>query len=71
MPKNLSAGVQTASFKQAAPRPGSQFNYHTTFLVVHMLGSRYDRAFDNYARRSYSRVGGHRQVYEVDRVQAN
>jgi hypothetical protein len=40
-------------------------------MVVCMMGPGHDRAFDNYARWFYSRVGSHRQVYKVDRVQAN
>jgi hypothetical protein len=31
----------------------------------------HDRAFNNCARRFHTRVGGHRQVYQVDRIQAN
>jgi hypothetical protein len=37
-------------------------NYH---------GHLHYRALNNYARRFHTRVGGHRQVYQVDRVQAN
>jgi hypothetical protein len=40
-------------------------------MAVRMLGPGHDRALDNYARRFYSHVGGHRQVYKVDQVQGN
>jgi hypothetical protein len=40
-------------------------------MAVCMLGPGHDRAFNNCVRRFHTRVGGHRQVYQVDRVQAN
>jgi hypothetical protein len=57
--------------QQTSPYPGSQSYYHTTLMAICMLRCGYDRTFDNCVRWFYSRVGGHRQVYEVDRVQAN
>jgi hypothetical protein len=60
---------QLPVLSQAGPRPGSQPQHHTTFMAVRMLEPGYDRALDNCARRFHPRIGGHRQVYEVDRVQ--
>jgi hypothetical protein len=40
-------------------------------MAVCMLGLGHDRASDHCAGWFYSRVGGHRQVYQVDQVQAN
>jgi hypothetical protein len=40
-------------------------------MAVCMLGPGHDRALNNYARRFHTRVGGDREVYQVDRVQAN
>jgi hypothetical protein len=45
--------------------------HYTTFMAVCMLGLGHDRAFHNCAGRFHTRVGGHRQVYKVDRVQTN
>jgi hypothetical protein len=39
-------------------------------MAICMLGLGHDKALNNYARRFHTRVGGHRQVYQVDRVQA-
>ncbi|RLM79146.1 putative gag-pol precursor [Panicum miliaceum] len=71
MRKHSFAGVPTAN--SLANSLMSQLitssQYH--FMGVCMLGPGHDRAFNNCARRFHTRVGGHRQVYQVDRVQAN
>ena len=40
-------------------------------LAVCMLGARHDWALHESSRRIYSHTGCHRQIYKVDRIQAN
>jgi hypothetical protein len=40
-------------------------------MAVCMLGPGHDKILNNYAKRFHTRVGGHRQVYQVDRVDRN
>jgi hypothetical protein len=40
-------------------------------LAICMLGAGHDRALQKSSRRIYSHTGCHRQIYKVDRIQAN
>jgi hypothetical protein len=71
MPKHSFAGAQTASSSANNPMSGSQPHHHTTVMTICMLGLGHDRASNYCAGWFYSCVDGHRQVYQMDRVQAN
>jgi hypothetical protein len=58
-------------FGKAISCPGSQSHHHTTILAICLLEPRYDWALHNNGRRFHPCIGSYRQVYQVDRVQAD
>jgi hypothetical protein len=44
---------------------------HSCNLAVYMLGAGHDRTFQEGSGRLYSCTSCHRQIHEMDRVQAN
>ena len=57
--------------QQEDPRPSTQLDYNPSIMAVRLLKSGHDRTSHRSSRRIQSCAGGSRQVYQVDRVQAN
>jgi hypothetical protein len=57
--------------RQAVSCSSPQPHHHTAILALCLLEPRHDWALHNGARRLHPCSGGYRQVYQVDRVQAD
>jgi hypothetical protein len=56
---------------KATTSTGTTIADYSCNLAVYMLGAGHDRVLQERSRRIYSHTGGHRQIYKVDRIQAN